>query len=243
MTTQLERRVIPLHSAELKFAGKQGEFSGYGAYYGNKDAHGDVIAAGSSSNSLEEWKERGKWPPMLLQHGGFGIGADDMLPIGEWTHMEENNRGLKVDGRLFAMNTERGQYVYEGLKSGVLDGLSIGFRVRAEEVGEKPGERIIKDIDLWEVSVVTFPANTRARVTTVKSLTVEELRDLEVALGERGVSRKDRGIAVAYFKQWLQRDAGEPGNAPREEVAPDEVEKLLEELQAKVCAGSFRRRQ
>ena len=87
--------------------------------------------------------------------------------------MEENSKGLKVTGELFALNTERGQYIYEGLKSGELDGLSIGFQNAPLQVGTQAGEpdRTLLDIDLREVSIVTFPANDRARITGVKTLT------------------------------------------------------------------------
>ncbi len=230
---KLERRDI--HLTEVKASDASGVFSGYGAIFGNEDSYGDVIKAGAFASTISEWNEKGKLPPMLLQHGGgFLGGADDMLPVGEWTSMEENSRGLKLDGRLFALNTERGQYIYEGLKAGVLDGLSIGYRVRKSENGTKPGqpERTLTDIDLWEVSIVTFPANPKARVTAVKSLSADELRDLEDILGERGLSRKDRVIAASVFRNWLQRDAGAPENTPRDEVVPDDVGDTIKALQS-----------
>jgi HK97 family phage prohead protease len=224
-TSPVEYREVRL--LETKLMEEPGAFSGYGAIFGNQDNLGDVIQEGAFTSTLKEWKkERGKWPPMLLQHGGgfFGGGAEDMLPVGQWVDMQENTRGLKVDGKLFAINTEKGQYIYEGLKSGVLDGLSIGFKVRQFIQGTKPTEpdRTLTDLDLWEVSIVTFPANPKARVTAVKALTVEELRDLEDVLGDRGLSRADRLKAVSVFKRWLQRDAEAPNSRPRDEVVPDE---------------------
>ncbi len=110
---------------------------------------------------------------MLLQHGGgmFSESPDGMLPVGKWTDMQEDAKGLKVEGKLFALNTERGQYIYEGLQSGALDGLSIGYKVREQRRGtraEEP-ERTLLNIDLWEISLVTFPANDKARVSSVKA--------------------------------------------------------------------------
>jgi HK97 family phage prohead protease len=128
---------------------------------------------GRLRDTLRGWQDKGKFPPMLLQHGGgFLGGADDMLPVGKWTSMEENSKGLKVEGELFALNTERGQYIYEGLKAGSLDGLSIGYRVKEFEQGTKPGEprRRLKALDLIELSIVTFPMNDKARVGNVKSI-------------------------------------------------------------------------
>lgn len=198
-----------------------GTFSGYGAMFGNTDSYGDVIEKGAFATTLKEWKTRGKLPPMLLQHGGgfFGGSADDMVPIGQWTSMEENAKGLKVEGKLFALDTQRGRYIHEGLKSGVLDGLSIGFVAREVRYGDGKSEpeRTLTDIDLWELSIVTFPANDKARVQHAKSqLSVNELRALEDILGDRGLSRTDRAVAVSVFKSWLQRDAGAPANTPRD---------------------------
>lgn len=201
---------------EFKFAAddqKTGTFSGYGAIFGNVDSYGDVIEKGAFKDTLRAWEDKGKYPPMLLQHGGgfFGGGADDMLPVGQWTSMEENSRGLKVEGRLFALDTERGKYIYEGLKSGVLDGLSIGFRTIKERLGTKPSEprRFLEAVDLMELSIVTFPANDKARVGNVKALADFDPRELEDALRDAGFSQRDRKRAVAVFRDLLRRDAGE----------------------------------
>lgn len=169
---------------EVKFAdgsdGKTGKFSGYGAVFGNIDSGGDMIERGAFKQTLAEWQAKGKYPPMLLQHGGFMGNADDMLPIGRWTEMEENAKGLKVEGELFALNTERGQYIYEGMKAGSLDGLSIGWIPSKSQYifGSKPTEprRTLKSISLYELSVVTFPMNEKALVGAVKS--IEELKTL-----------------------------------------------------------------
>ena len=228
----LEYRDVRL--LEVKASEAPGAFSGYGAVFNNLDAYGDMIAEGAFGESLKEWEDRGKWPPMLLQHGGglFGGSAMDMLPIGEWTEMGENRTGLKVSGKLFALSTERGQYTYEGLKSGVLDGLSIGFKTRQFVAGTKPGEpdRTITDIDLWEVSIVTFPANPKARVTGVKSLNVEQSRELEGILRDGGLSRADARIGVVAFKRWLQCDAGAPESTLRDAAMPDDVQAILDQL-------------
>lgn len=223
---------------EVKLAGPgadTGTFSGYGSVFNNTDGHGDMIVPGAFSKSLGEWKARGKWPKMLLQHGGMGVSSDDMMPIGKWTHMEEDARGLRVEGRLFALNTERGQYIYEGLKSGELDSLSIGYRVRDGVPGKKPGDprRTLTDIDLWEVSIVTFPANDKALISSVKSMTLEELREFENALRDEGISRSDAKTAVSVLKN-LRRDAGGADDPLRDaggEVDP-EAAALLKALNA-----------
>lgn len=180
---------------EVKFApdeanSKTGVFSGYGAVFGNKDAYGDVIKKGAFKATLKEWRAKKKYPPMLLQHGGgfFGGGSDDLVPIGKWTSMEEDEKGLYVEGELLGLSTDRGVYIYEGMKAGVLDGMSIGYIAREVEYGKDPEDapRTIKKIDLIELSVVTFPANDEARVDAVKATDITE-RD---------------------FERWLMRDAG-----------------------------------
>jgi uncharacterized protein len=218
MTMKIERRTIDFVDVELKLASdKTGTFSGYGAVFGNVDSYGDVIERGAFAKSLKSWQQRGKWPKMLLQHGGgmFG-GADDMLPVGQWTHMNEDERGLRMEGRLFALDTERGRYIHEGLTSGELDGLSIGFETE-DGRPNKTGGRDLHEIKLWEVSIVTFPANDLARTLDAKSI-----REFEDALRDGGLSQKDAVIASSVLKSWLQRDAGVPGIAPRDAVAPEE---------------------
>lgn len=232
---QLEHKFVTL--AEVKAVDETGTFSGYGAMFGNVDSYGDVIQQGAFKNSLKEWGGRGKFPPMLLQHGGMGVMADDMLPVGEWTEMSENSDGLMVEGRLFAMNTERGQYIYEGLKAGVLDGLSIGYQTVGVEYGDgkKSPERTLTEIKLWEVSIVTFPANPKARVTGVKNWTPEELRDLETALRREGLSRTDAERAVWGFRKWQLGAPAAPDTAHREDVAPDELAQAADDVLAKLC--------
>lgn len=196
---------------EVKFASdKTGVFSGYGAIFGNVDSYGDVIEKGAFKETLRAWEDKGKYPPMLLQHGGgmFGGNADDLLPVGKWTSMEENSKGLKVEGELFALNTERGQYLYEGLKAGALDGLSIGYRVKKFTQGTKPNEprRKLEAIDLMELSIVTFPANDKARVGAVKSIkTIREFEDFLRDVG--GFSHAAaKAIAAGGFKASEPRD-------------------------------------
>ncbi len=230
---QLERREIRLQDVQVKVgANGEGTFSGYGAVFGNIDSYGDVIEQGAFKQTLKEWKGRGKWPKMLLQHGGgfFGGSTLDGIPVGQYTHMNEDSHGLKLDGRLFALNTERGTYIHEGMKSGELDGLSIGFMVREFIAGTKAGEpdRRLTNIDLWEVSIVTFPANDKANVTSVKMK-----RELEEAFRDGGLSRADSLKAVSILSKFYQRDAGMPTITPCDEAMTDEETDFLAWLKEK----------
>lgn len=220
---------------DLKFsANTKGRFSGYGSVFGNVDSYGDVIAHGAFKQTLRDWEERGKLPPMLLQHGGPT--AEDMLPIGVWLSMEENKKGLKAEGQLFGFGDgetpiEKIQLVYDGLKAGALDGLSIGFETKEFTLGTKPNEprRTLTALDLWELSVVTFPANGKARVGNVKSMIAnmddefKELKDFERFLREAGIaSKKEATDLVSRFAKIARREAS----------SDDSVTGLLEGLRA-----------
>lgn len=207
---------LSLNLQQVKFAGDAAAmtFDGYGAVTGNVDAYGDVIAPGAFADTLAEAKKSGVWPAMLLQHGGFGLSAQDMTPIGIWTEMSEDGKGLKVTGKL--ADTERGREAYALLKMDprpAITGLSIGYAAKEFEVGTKPKEprRTLKKVDLFEVSLVTFPANPKARISSVKAADLTE-RELERLLTQdAGLTRSEaralmRGGAVALK---AMQDAGD----------------------------------
>jgi HK97 family phage prohead protease len=213
---------------EVKFASggaKEGTFSGYGSVFGNIDSHGDIIEKGAFTKTLRDWEAKGKWPKMLLQHGGFFGPVDDMLPIGKYTHLEENSKGLKVEGELFAISTDRGALIYEGMKSGELDGLSIGYKAVKYRMGTKPADptRWLEEVKLFEVSIVTFGSNDRATVGQVKAANLLNPRELERELRDI-FSANDAVKAVAIVKKHLQREAeGHPPTGSRDEALAMEL--------------------
>jgi len=185
-------------------------FSGYGAVFGNVDWYGDVIKAGAFSETLKEAKETGQWPPMLLQHGGWGMSAEDMNPVGIWTELKEDSVGLFVEGKL--AETERGKELYQLMKMEprpAINGMSIGYIPQEWENRAKPEEprRTLKKVALVEISLVTFPANSSARVNDVKSnLTI---REAEHALREAGATQSQAKAILSHgFKTVPQRDVG-----------------------------------
>ena len=95
---------------------------------------------------------------------------DPTTPIGVWLSVAENTAGLAVEGRL-ALRTQKGGEAYELLKLGALSGLSIGYRVVSSRTDARTKARLLTDIDLFEISLVTFPANDAARVSAVKGPT------------------------------------------------------------------------
>ncbi len=166
-------------------------FEGYGSVFDTVDSYNDTIQKGAFKQTLVDWKSKGKLPKMLLQHGGGGLfssNADDMVPIGKWEQMKEDKEGLFVAGRLFNVDTDRAKSVTVAMREGELDGLSIGFRTKKWNYDEESDIRTLTEIELWEVSVVTFPANDPARISVVK------------ADGTLPTERE--------FERWLQREVG-----------------------------------
>jgi len=186
---------------ELKSINDDGTFEGYGSVFGVKDSYDEIVAAGAFAESLTAHKSKGTLPALLWQHRGGE-------PIGVYTGMEEDNIGLKVRGQL-ALKTSRGAEAYELLKMKAISGLSIGFVTREDNYDRVTGIRTLKKVDLWEVSLVTFPANDAARVQGVKSIELlESLRDAEIHLRDAcGMSRTEARAFIARVKCLGQRDA------------------------------------
>lgn len=188
---------------EIKAINDDGTFSGYGSVFGVVDSYDEVVAQGAFSESLSAQKQSGKMPALLWQHRSGE-------PIGVYTDMQEDNIGLKVEGKL-ALKTSRGAEAYELMKMKAISGLSIGFVPREDSFDRVTGIRTLKKVDLWEVSLVTFPANDAARVQSVKS--IEELTDLKSAEAylrdSAGMSRTQAMAFIAKLKSLGQRDADE----------------------------------
>ncbi len=140
----------------------KGLVSGYASFFDIRDTHGDKIAPGAFKKSLKTWELIRSFPKMLWQH-------DIRQPIGIWTMLREDHHGLYVQGRL-ALGTHRANEAYELLKQGVLDSLSIGFRAKQIRRDQKTGSRIIQEVDLIEVSLVTYAANHKARIHHIKTI-------------------------------------------------------------------------
>ena len=210
------RSVFPLR--ELKFdAPSDGvslrTFSGYGAAFGNIDAYGDVIMPGAFSEFLADAKSgKAPWPSMLSQHGGMALTSEDMTPIGVWQDLAEDGSGLRVTGQL--ADTPRGNEIDTLMRMTprpAIDGLSIGYIPKRYEPRSKPEDprRRITQIDLIEISPVTFPANRNARISSIKSIadmdSITELEDLLRDAG--GFSRAESKSIIARIKGHDLRDA------------------------------------
>jgi HK97 family phage prohead protease len=156
----MTRETLTLAANEVRFSTDEaGTFSGYASVFGEPDAYGDTIKPGAFRKTLAQGKRAGG-PAMFWNH-------DPGQPIGVWTDLAEDERGLKVTGRLVT-ETARGAEALALLKAGAVNGLSIGFRARAAERGPNGG-RVLTDIELVEISLVSLPAASKARVTSVKN--------------------------------------------------------------------------
>ncbi|MBB5703714.1 hypothetical protein FHS76_003624 [Ochrobactrum daejeonense] len=168
---ETKRAALAIEDVEL-----DGSFSGYASVFGMPDLGNDVIERGAFARSLG--RRRASGVRMLWQH-------DAAEPIGVWTAIREDARGLYVEGRL-AKGVARARDALELMRSGGLDGLSIGFRTVRARKDARTGLRHIVEADLWEISIVTFPMLPEARVSSVKA-----------------------GLpTIREFERWLTRDAG-----------------------------------
>jgi hypothetical protein len=180
---------------EVKAVGDDGTIEGYGSIFKNVDSYGEVVEPGAFTASLVDARQKGRSVKMLWQH-------DPSQPIGVWDAMSEDSKGLQVRGRLLKDDVPQAGAAYALLKAGALDGLSIGYRVvEAAPHPDKSGVLSLKKLNLKEVSVVTFAANDRARVTDVKHLVAAGLlptvREFEEFLRDAGGFSKSLAAAVA----------------------------------------------
>ena len=150
---------------------ESGEFSGYAAVFGNEDEGHDIIQKGAFAKTIAEDFDRIK---ILSQHESYD------LPIGKPLELREDEKGLYIKGKI--SNTSKGRDILTLMRDGVLNELSIGYDAVAVEFDGKTGIRYLKEIKLWEVSIVTWAMNDQAKIDDVKSL-AEEL-SLEAKSGK-----------------------------------------------------------
>jgi HK97 family phage prohead protease len=204
-----------------------GYFEGYGAYFNNIDHGEDMIVKGAFMKSLQTNRKI----KMFWQHNAWDI-------IGSFVETREDENGLYCKGRI-NLGTEKGKEAYALLKAGDLDGLSIGYRVLDSETNEK-NVRVLKELDLYEVSLVTFPMNPKAQVSSVKSVkdeleAAETLADIEAVLKLRGFTKKETRAIVSKIKKFSgQCDAGDKveKQEPQRDVDGDAAADLVKQINA-----------
>jgi Escherichia/Staphylococcus phage prohead protease len=148
-----------------------GTVEGYASLFGEIDQARDMVMRGAFANTLSA---RGiRRVPMLFQH-------DPSEPVGIWLELREDHRGLFARGRLIP-EVARGRELLSLLRAGAIDGLSIGFRTAKARIDPKTRVRRLYAVDLWEISIVTFPMLTGARVRAVKHSHARRRAELEWA--------------------------------------------------------------
>lgn len=180
-----------------------GRFSGYASLFDKVDLGKDRVAKGAFEKSLSKRAQSGV--RMLFQH-------DPSHPIGTWQIICEDEYGLYVEGRI-AQASAKGAEVLALMRDGAVDGLSIGFRTVRSTTDRKSGIRTIREADLWEISVVTFPMLPQARVAQVKSAQLPTIRTFEHWLTrDAGLTRRQARIVIAkgYADLTGKRDVASP---------------------------------
>ena len=161
---------MPIKNTDFNFSIKSmqedGSFAGYASVFGIVDSQNDVVMKGSFVHTLKKRKGEIR---LLWQH----LVTD---PIGVFSSIREDSHGLYVEGRLL-LDLQRGREAYSLLKNSAINGLSIGYNVTAADYNAENNIRLITELELWEISLVTFPANEAAVVTSVKKL--EKIGKLE----------------------------------------------------------------
>lgn len=189
----------------VKSLSEDGAFTGYGSVFDVEDWYGDVVEKGAFTATLAAWKAKGRAPAMLWQHYSD-------KPIGRWTSMSEDAKGLYVEGQL-ALKTRDGADAYEHLKAETVSGLSIGYEIPKGGAEWDPQTETYRlhQVDLWEVSPVTFPANEDAQIESVKAALASP-REFERFLRDAGLSRNTaKAVMAGGYQAIAQRDAAIDG--------------------------------
>ena len=212
---QMQRKNININNIELKMDGN-GTFSGYASTFGGVDSYGDTIMAGAYKGIIDEIQRGDSYmPKMFVNHRSWDI------PVGKYTMIEEDERGLFMTGE-FTKGNPQADMIKAAMQHGTLDGLSIGFMIGDYEMIEEEGKsrRLIKSIkELPEVSIVTYPADENARVdlTSVKSTldNIATVRDFEKFLRE-----------VAGFSNSLARETAKSARSVFSQMEFEEAEQM-----------------
>lgn len=198
---------------ELKLAGdgETGVVEGYASVFGVLDRGGDIMLPGAFKASLAAWRKKKQLPPMLWQH-------DPSMPVGVWTEFVEDEKGLKVKGELI-LEVPQAAIARALMLKGAVRSMSIGYRTLDADIDRQTGARHLKKVDLWEVSLVTFPMLPEAVITSAKG--EFDAPGWERAFRAEGLSNREAKLATSVARKLTLRDGGHTGSNPRDEEAKD----------------------
>ncbi|MCA1368081.1 HK97 family phage prohead protease [Bradyrhizobium sp. BRP14] len=203
-------------SLQVKELTEDGTFEGYGSIFGNVDSYGEKVMPGAFVESLAKHKREGSSVLMLWQH-------NPNEPIGIWEDLAEDAKGLWGKGHLI-LEVQKAREIHALMKRKAIGGLSIGYR--ETDTDQNGAVRVLKKLELYEISPVSFPANRRARIEAVKSERMEEfarrlrdgdpmpIKEFEDILREAGVP-KSMAVAIAshgYAKAIRSESEGSKAN-------------------------------
>lgn len=206
---------------EIKDSGTGRRMVGYGSVFGVKDSYGEIVDKGAFSDTLKIAKAKGRKLPILWQHRSGE-------PMGVWDVVEEDSKGLYVEGELLA-GVQRADEALILAKAGAVTGLSIGYWVLEDYRNEETKATHLKRLKLVETSLVTFPANDDARVDAVKFMlangSLPTVKDFEAFLRrEAGLSRTQAALVVTKgFAELHRRESGAGDDDPALKAAIDEL--------------------
>jgi HK97 family phage prohead protease len=212
-------------SLQVKAADETGSFEGYASVFGVRDSYNEVVLPGAFADSLARHKREGSKPLMLWQHN-----PDE--PIGVWNDLHDDGKGLYGKGQLL-QGVRRADEALIMLKAGAVQGLSIGYREVDVEPSDGNSARKLVKLDLLEASIVSFPANRRAKVEGVKSERMDEfarrlrdgepmpVKEFEDILREAGVPKAMavQIASVGYAKAIRSESEGEANDKAAKEIA------------------------
>lgn len=196
----------PLDRCNLKFADSEvanGVFSGYASKFGGVDSFKDTIVKGAFIDSIKAIESKKARSPLML----YGHSSQNV--VGRWNRFLEDDEGLYVEGE-FTPGHSLAKDVYASMKHGAIDGMSIGFDIpEGGSENLKDGGRKINKINLWEISIVGFPADDSARVAQIKNEIelIESIRDVENLLRDAGYSRATAKAFISQVRPLFQREA------------------------------------
>jgi HK97 family phage prohead protease len=197
---------------EIKEVDSSGFIKGYGSTFGGEpDSYGDIIIKGAFAETIKDHSAKGTMPLMLWGHNS------SELPIGDWTLMEEDSKGLYLEGQV-DLDDPVGARVYSAMKRKSVRGLSIGYEtIEAKEDPKRRNVNLLSKLNLWEVSPVNFPANRNATITDVKTIRssgLPTLPEFEQFLREAGFSKTEAtAVASKGLAQLLRSESGSETDA------------------------------
>ncbi|UNY40118.1 prohead protease [Aeromonas phage vB_AveS_KLEA5] len=191
-------KTLDLGVLEFKALGGERTFSCYGNVKGSIDHALDRVVDGAYRDSIAAHKAAGTMPKFFWMHNPWDT------PVGVWTAMEEDSKGLYLEGKF--SNTPKGNEIYELYKDNALDSFSIGYRVNDEKWNSSLGCNDLIKVDIREISAVTFACNEESRLVEIKSklgegkvLTKAELRALLESV-PAGLSKRQIERITADYK-------------------------------------------